>query len=168
MAESVYCSWPDVQRVMSVAGAAYTVDDDPSVYPEILDEASSVIDEYLRPHYTPADMVGNRWVTYNCASIAAGIAFERRGNPPPKSLRLKLEKLEEKLDAIAEGRKQVPGLVRRRTSVPTLSIPRVTLGITGPRTVISRWRGTWRSPPRDYVQPRDLTEPPRDGSGLGV
>lgn len=168
MADLVYCDWSDVEYRLSETGALASIDDLASAEDEILDEASAIIEEYLRPHYTPSTMVGNRWVKHATSTIAACIACERRGNPPPKSLRLKAEKLIEKMEAIEEGKKQVPGLVRRRTSVPIMSVPRVMLGHTGPRTVISRWRGTWRNAPQDYVQHRDPTEPPTRGTGGGL
>lgn len=159
---TLYCSWVDIQNRMSVAGSANHIDDDPSTYADIIDEASIIIEEYLLPHYTASAMSTNRWVKYACATIACVLMMQRRGNDPPRSLRKKYEELLEKLEAVMDGRKQVPGLTRKRTSIPVLSKTRVILSPTGPLVVVSKRRGSPQaSPPIDYRQPRDATEPPR-------
>ncbi len=163
MADStaVYCTLQDVYDRLSVAGVTLRIDDDPSAYSAILAEASSWVEQYLLPIYTSTAMLTNRWVKYATAWKAAELFACRRLNPVPASLATRLEKLEEYLEAVVAGRMEVPGLARRRLSVPRVSQPRVTVGPFGPKVVISRKRGTQkRTPSEDYPQPRDPTEPP--------
>lgn len=161
---AVYCTWADVESKLSEAGADARIDDDSEAADGIIDEASAEIDLYLYRHYDPSAFAANRWVKHACAIIAVGVACARRGNPVPKSFVPRLERKYGDLEQIDAGRKHVPGLTRRRTSVPTLSQARILMGPSGPRTVISRHRGTRRSPPTDYRQPTDPLEPPVDGA----
>jgi phage gp36-like protein len=166
VADQTYCTLADIQSRLSVAGVSSAVDDDASTSDAVIDEASAVIEEYLLAHYAAADMAVNRWVKHQCSTVAAVLLMQRRGNDPPRSLRRKYEEALEKLEEVSENRKQVPGLVRRRASVPVMSTPRVQVGPFGPRTVVDRYRGTPnRTPPRDYTPPRDFTEPPQPGAG---
>lgn len=166
MSELTYCTLADIQARLSVAGVSSAIDDDEDAIDAVIDEASSVVEEYLLPHYSDADLSQNRWVKHQCSTIAAVLLMQRRGNDPPRSLRRKYEESLEKMDLVCQGGRQVPGLVRRRASVPVLSHPRVQIGPFGPRTVVDRYRGTpSRTPPRDYTPPRDLAEPPRPGGG---
>jgi phage gp36-like protein len=170
MADSTatYCTLGELQATLSAAGVNLRVDDDPAVYVEIIQEASSWLETYLMPHYTSADMAGNRWCKYACADLAVLLLSERRANAVPKTARRKAGRKLRMLERVALGQMQVPGLVRRRSSVPTVGVPRTTVGPYGTVTTIDRYRGTARrSPPRDYTPPRDILEPPYEPGTTG-
>jgi len=160
-----YCTLKDVQRIFSVSGVNYRLDDDPAVISEVLGEASREVDMYLLTTYTADQLSGNDWVRYQTANIAAMLFAERRGNPPPSSIQAKYDRTMEKLQAIHLGQLRVPGLAPRRTDVPTLSQPRIRLD-PYPRTVIERQRGSSRNRPTDYSQPADTLEWFDAGSGI--
>ena len=160
-----YCTLTDVQRVLSVAGVNLRLDDDPSVYPAVLDEASRQVDLYLVGDYDAAGLADNAWVRYATATFAAWEFATRRGNPAPTGIQKRFERYEDRLEKIAAGLMHVPGLARRRTDVPTLSQPRIRLD-PYPRTVIERKRGSSRNHPTDYVQAIDQLEWFDAGSGI--
>lgn len=156
---TAYCTIDDVQRILSVEGVNYRIDDDPSEYPDVIDEACREVDLYLLPHYSTTTLSGNNWVKYQSAIITAVLLCERRGNPVPRGVDRKYERLTERLERIGSGELHVPGAVRRRTDVPTLSAPRIRLD-PYPRTVIERRRGGSANPPEDYPRIDDKTEWP--------
>lgn len=160
-----YCTLKDVQRLLSVSGVNYRLDDDPAVISETLSEASREIDLYLLSVYSADQLAGNDWVRFQTAIVAAFLFCERRGNPPPSSVSAKYERLTDKLNAIHLGQLRVPGLAPRRTDVPTLSQPRIRLD-PHPRTVIERSRGTSRNKPTDYAQAADTLEWFDTGAGI--
>lgn len=165
---ATYCTLSQVQEVESVAGVNLRVDDNPAVYPLILARASRWLDLYLLRHYAPETLAANEWAQNACSWKAAQLFCKRRNNPVPSSVREELEELKGELEAIAAGRLDLPGAVRRRTAVPVVSLPSVRVGPFGPRVVVSRTRGSVRrNPAEDYRPPGDVLEPPYDPSVIG-
>jgi hypothetical protein len=159
-----YCTVADVERVLSAAGLAAREADDPAVSDDLLDEAASLVEEHVLPHYAAGDLSGNDWVTYCAADIAAFLWCERRGNPPPASIQAKYERRIKSLERVAANKTQIPGLARRRNSVPRLSNVRIKSGPV-PHTVVERHRSPARERPQDYTQNTDPTERPADYRG---
>lgn len=162
---TAYCDLRAVQRIMSVAGINLRVDDDPAVYPTVIDEASREVDLYLLHRYDEANLPASRWVEHCTATVAAWLFCTRRGNPAPTGIQKRYEHYLERLEKIASGLMHVPGLAPRRTDVPTLSNVRVRLD-PFPRTVVERTRGGSRNHPQDYTQHLDSREWFDYGAGI--
>ena len=155
-----YCAIADVQNRLSADGVTYRTDDTPpTTYGDVLDEASREIDFYLLARYDGDLLATSDWVKHQCAVIAAFLLCERRGNPVPRGIAGKYERTIAKLEKIQTGTGNVgvPGIVERRTAVPTMSNVRIRLD-PAPRTVVERNRSTTRNRPQDYVQHADRLE----------
>lgn len=155
----LYCGLIDIQKELSADGVNLAVDDAPVDWQDAAGEASRDIETYLLQGYTQAQLLTSDWVRLCCRTYAAWYLSTRRGNAAPPGVQLRLERYEEKLEAMMAGTMHVPGLSRRRVDAPTLAIPRVRVGPFGPQTVISRKRGPVRNPPQDYDRRDDQTEP---------
>lgn len=153
-----YCTIADVQNRLSADGVTYRTDDTPpTTYGDVLDEASREIDFYLFSRYDADLLASSNWVKHQCAVIAAFLLCERRGNPVPRGIAGKYERTIERLEKVQLGVFAVPGIVERRTAVPTMSNVRIRLD-PHPRTVVERNRSTTRNQPQDYVQHADRLE----------
>ena len=123
-----YCTIADVQNRLSADGVTYRTDDTPpTTYGDVLDEASREIDFYCLARYDEALLASSNWVKHQCAVIAAFLLCERRGNPVPRGIAGKYERTIEKLEKVQLGTVAVPGIVERRTAVPTMSNVRIRL-----------------------------------------
>ena len=152
-----YCDLADGQRVLSMAGVNARIDDDPLCYPYLVDEASRDMDFFLWPHYSEAALSSSRWVRFKTAVFLAVLFCERRGNPVPKGLARKYNRTVLQLEMVQANQAQIPGLSRRRTSVPTLSNVRTRLD-PFPRTVIERKRSGSANKPTDYPRHDDHSD----------
>lgn len=153
-----YCTIEDIINRLSADGVTYRTDDaPPDDYGDVLDDASRQIDFYLLARYESDQLVTSSWVKHGCAVIASFLLCERRGNPVPRGIAGKFERLMEQLKLIQLGNVPVPGIVERRTAVPTMSNVRIRLD-PHPRTVVERNRSTTRNQPQDYVQHVDRLE----------
>lgn len=152
MSDPVYCTITHVSNILSTDGVTYRVDDGTALdlYAAVIDEASSIIDEYALRFYTSTSMAASRWLTYHCANIAAWLLCTRRGNAPPSGIEMRYEKAMEDLDRVSEGKKQIPGAGQRRTLAPCMSNVRIRLD-PFPRTVVEPNRSS-RQRPTDYKQ----------------
>lgn len=148
---TLYCGIGDVINVLTQDGVDYrTLDTPPTQYGGVIDEASSIIEEYCLRLYTPAVLSGARWVTWKCANIAAYLLCERAGNPPPPGITAKHERAMASLEKVQNGNTQIPGASQIRTCAPVLSNVRVRLD-PFPRTVVEPNRSSQQMP-ADYVQ----------------
>lgn len=164
-ATTAYCALADVQRVLSVAGVNLRLDDDPSIYLDVIDEASREVDLYLLHRYQESDLAVNRWVKHCAATIAAWMFSTRRGNPAPVGVQSRFDHYLERLERIAANRMSLSGIAPRRVEAPTLSAPRIRLD-PYPRTVIERSRSSTRNLPEDYAQQTDSLDWFNFGAGI--
>lgn len=148
----MYCTITDVQNIISADGVTYRVDDGTALdlYTAVIDEASSIIDEYALRFYTSTALEAARWVTHKCANIAAWLLCTRRGNAPPTGIAMRYEQAMDDLEKVSEGKKQIPGAGQRRDCAPCVSNVRIRLD-PFPRTVVEPNRSS-RQKPTDYKQ----------------
>jgi phage gp36-like protein len=165
-----YCTEDDVSARVSALGLSKRIDDDPAFLEDVIDEASSIIEEYLGRGYAldglpaVAESALNRAVRHWTANIATLLLCERRLNPVPAAAQKKFDRTIASLERVLAGVLEVSGLARRRTAAPLVSNARWKLA-PQPHAVIERWRGTRRNQPSDYPQRLDATEHPGDYVG---
>lgn len=153
---TAYCSITDVQNRLSAEGVTLRTDDSPPTsYGEVITEASTEIDEYCLHRYTAANLAVSDWVRFRASVIAAVLLCERRGNPVPRSLEKRYDKLMERLEKVREGTLNIPDLAMRKEEVPVLSNVRIRLD-PFPRTVVENNRST--GTPEGYRQHADQTD----------
>lgn len=151
MADQMYCGINDVVNVLSQDGVDYrTLDTPPTQYGGVIDEASSIIEQYCLRLYDPSTLAQTRWITYKCANIASFLLCERAGNPAPPGIAEKNQRAMDALVQVQTGYQQVPGAGQRRTCAPVLSNVRAQLW-PFPRTVVEVNRSSVQRP-SDYVQ----------------
>lgn len=134
------CSLADLQRLFSSTGVTSFADhdqngsDDSGVTDDCINQATEEISLYTQKFYALADLVSstliNRWAT------TLGVVFlcQRRGNPVPESLQSEFERIMQKLEQIAAGTLQVPGIAMRANLLP--SFDNLTVDQRYPRSTI--------------------------------
>lgn len=142
IAANVYCTADDIRDVLSAAGVTLSSDDSPpSTLGNAIAKAGNRIDLYLARFYEPADLAQSDLVKDWAATIAAYVLRTRRGNPAPESLQFALETVLGDLEEIKKGQNDIPGIARRKSYAPGLSVMRATQR-PYPRAVVERSRGT--------------------------
>src|SRR5712671_5774094 len=84
----LYCSMNDVVNVLSQSGVDLRLDDIPPAPTDgdVLNDASTIIDEFCANRYSPTWLVQSDWIRHRCKNIAAFLLCERRGNPVPSGV----------------------------------------------------------------------------------
>ncbi len=132
---AVYCTANDIANRLSAAGVAARVDDSPpDVLGDVLDEASREVDEHCQPRYG-SNLASSNIVKHWCATIAATMLCERRGNPVPNSLARRYQKTMESMEAVLLHGRLIPDIAERKAGVPTMSNVHTQL-VPSPRTVV--------------------------------
>lgn len=148
-----YCSQNDIQNRLSADGIIYRTDDEPpTLLGDVINDASSQIDEYLFAQYDPAQLATSDWVRQRTADIATFLLCERRGNPVPPGTAGKFERAMDKLERVRLGLISVPNLPMRKELAPVLSNVRINL-LPWPHTVVERSNST--GTPAGYTQHED-------------
>ena len=121
----VYTSQAEIGRVMSVAHATLSVDDDEdsvaedSVWDDIVNDATDYINQYCERYYEPQDMADNLWVRRRASWVGAYFASMRRGNPGYFQARFDL--VTHELEKVFSGLLQIPRLPTRADLSPAMS-----------------------------------------------
>lgn len=119
---ALYCDQGDVERLMSTYGVMTMLDDDDSgaidgsedaAMADCLTEATETINYYCWERYTPAIMATSNWVNRAATKFAAYCLRQRRNNEVPEALLEAVEKLEDMLQQILEGKAKIPNLPMR-------------------------------------------------------
>lgn len=155
MATYSYCSVSDLNRRLSTAGIDLRVDDDTTTAGTAITDASTEINGYCQTRYDPVSLAASAWIRKKCTDIATFFVCERRGNPPPGSVKRAYDQAIEDLKLVESGTKKIADAPGRKTSVPVLSAPRIQL-IPYPRTVIEQSRSTGN--PEGYPQFTDKND----------
>ncbi len=151
-----YCSLTDLQNRLSADGVTYRTDDDPpTLYGDVIIDASSQIDEHLYFLYDPTQLALSDWVRERCADLAAYLLCERRGNPPPPGIASKYERAMDRLEKVRLGQLAVPNLPVMKSMAPVLSNCRIQL-FPWPRVVVEPSNST--GTPAGYVQFQDVLD----------
>ena len=107
-----YTTEVEIRRLISSTGADQWLDDIPIDYPdyftEVIEDATSTINQYLEKFYDPADMRNNPWVRRRATYIAAYHLTKRRGDPGLYGD--DYQRIIGELQEANEGIIQVPGL----------------------------------------------------------
>lgn len=163
MSEATYCTLTDVYNRLSREGVDLRLDDaPPDVDADVLDDAASIIEEFCRVQYAPAQLSASRWVNQRCTDIASYLLCERRGNPVPKSIERSWRQYVDndgrpgRLDLVRKGSLQIPDIPMRKEMVPRVSTMRTRLDPVGPRAVVEKYRSTGTA--EGYKQRTDSTE----------
>lgn len=128
MATTAYCTEDDIENRLSTTGVTLRTDDTPpTALGDVIDDASTLIDEHCRLRYTPAVLAASDWVNQRATDLAACLLCERRGNPPPASIQRKHDRAMERLELVRRGLLQIPDVGMRKSEVPVLSNQRVRL-----------------------------------------
>lgn len=107
-----YTTEVEIRRLISSTGADQWVDDIPTDYDdyfvEVIEDATSTINQYLEKFYSPADMTNSPWVRRRATYIAAYHLTKRRGDPGLYGD--DYQRIIGELQEANEGIIQVPGL----------------------------------------------------------
>lgn len=125
MAIVQYCSWDDVAKRLSVAGARLKVDDDLDAQQDVLDEAATEVNGYLELIYPIAGLALSARVKYYTRDIACYLACIRRGNPAPKVIEDRYNATIEALKLLMRGSMTLPDVAQSKANAPVLSNLRV-------------------------------------------
>ena len=128
---TTYCTQSDMERKLGAQAIiewsdhnADTVADD-DVVDDAINQATGEIDLACRQRYSQAGLATseliNRWATV----LACYFLATNRGNPPPESLAAEFQRIMEKLQQVAEGLLQLPGVAMRNDMRPTHSNLRI-------------------------------------------
>ena len=119
MAIVTYCTWADVEKILSEAGADARVDEhelDGASYTAAqlqdrsLEHAAEIFDRYANGRGSDVGHQASDRVTLANAIIAAHWVATRRGNPPPESLERHYQEVMDWLRAYRDGGAQIKGV----------------------------------------------------------
>ncbi len=162
MAVTAYTTASKINDRLSAEGVTLRTDDDATVTTRLIANASTRIDFYLRPRYSPTQLAASDWVSERATDIAAWLLCARRANPFPKSIQAQYEQCLHDLELVRTSAAIVPDIPQRKEDVPVLSQPRVRLD-PFPRTVIEPNRSTGTA--EGYPRHEDGTDTFDYGSG---
>ena len=117
-----FCQQSDVEQILSINGVSLRLDDDnngaisaaeQNRMTDCINAATETCRYYLYSKYTDAILATSNFVNRACAWLAAYELCATRGNPAPDSIIDEAERWEEKLKAICDNGKRVPGLPYR-------------------------------------------------------
>ena len=120
-----YCSRQLVERLYSsVAVGLQTNDvggttDLATVWTDIINDVTTLIDSYCAVWYEPEDLATSYWVQTRAQWIGAWILSQRRGNTERFAKRV--EMFMEELERVRVGALQIPNLPTRSDYVPAMS-----------------------------------------------
>lgn len=121
-----YCSWDDVSKRLSAAGARLKVDDNiEEAQQDILNEAAEEVNGYLALLYPIAGLAKSNRVKYYTRDIAVFLACTRRGNPAPGAISARYESTIEALKLLMRGSMTLPDVAQSKMNAPVLSNLRV-------------------------------------------
>jgi phage gp36-like protein len=122
-----YCTEAEITRFFGADGVLNNADNDgddaadAEVVNDCINQATMEINLYAQQRYAPADLATdtliNRWATV----IATRFLCQRRGNTVPASIESEWERVELKLERIAAGLLQLPGLALRSDMRPSMT-----------------------------------------------
>lgn len=128
MAQTRYLTEQDLHNRLSAEGVALRVDDGPpDDLGDVIDDASSLIEEYCWQFYDAAQLAQSEWVKQRATDLAAQLLCERRGNPAPVGVARRHDRAVESLEMVREGKLRIPWLPLRRTCAPRLANQRARL-----------------------------------------
>lgn len=108
----------DVEKVMTFWGLLSRSDDnvdnvyDAALCPWALETAEARLLVYIGHDYEPADLVGNVWIRWATALIAAIFFTRRNGDNTPAGLQREYDELMETLEKIQAGTLRLPGILQ--------------------------------------------------------
>jgi len=165
MATTPYCTRQDLINRLSATGVIDRADDGPPAeLGDVIDNASTIIDEHCLLLYTPARLAVSDWVNQRATDIAASLLCERRGNPVSQGIAKPYERTMLRLEQVRLGVLSIPDIAARREAVPAMSNLRVRLDPVL-RVVVERRRSAG-PPVEDYQQHYDRLEFFHYGAGI--
>lgn len=129
-----YCTEEDLQALMGIDGTTARVDDDGDNSQSVAEAgylskavswATDKVNFYLLARY-PAERLAASWLVNEWAVIcAAHWLSQRRGNPPPGSIKGLFEQAVEEMTSVHSGLFEVPGVGTREVLWPAWSNVRI-------------------------------------------
>jgi hypothetical protein len=130
MATQTYCSISNVEEVLSAQGATAFVDDDETgsrstaeaaFATTMIEYAAERINMQIGMVYVLSDVVGNGWLKYANAYLAAGNLVQRRGMPLTPSLASQIDQIIEQLGQVVTGALRLPQQNPSFDTLPTVT-----------------------------------------------
>lgn len=121
----------EVERLMSVEMKVDFADHDEDgladtgIVDDCINEASEEIELALNRRYASADLQSSNLIGRWATMLAATLLCRRRGNMPPESWDEEVQRIRERLEDVASGKKNLPGVSLRADLRPTFSNLRV-------------------------------------------
>lgn len=128
---NVYCQESDLQERFSPAAVTAWADQNgnnteyTNTVDDAINQASQEIEGYARQRYTPAGLSGCDLIKRWCVTLAGFYLSTTRGNPAPASIEKEYGRILAKLEKVAAGTFQLPGVALRSDTRPTWSNLRV-------------------------------------------
>lgn len=124
---NIYCGPDDVIDILSQPGVSLRVDDaPPSLYGAMAAKAGNKIDFYLSRFYDADDLANSDLVKDWAAVLCAYYLSCRRGNEPPAGVAILYEEAIAEMTEVKKGQNDIPGIPRRRSYAPVMSVMRST------------------------------------------
>ncbi len=153
-----YTTLQAIQNRLSINGVVLRMDDvPPSTLGEVIEEASSIIDEHAAHRYTQANLATSNWIYFRATDIACYLLCERRGNPVPIGIAQRYERAIAKLEQVYNGRFNIWDIPERKSAIPTMSNMRIVLR-PFPRAVVETGNLRSTGTVTQYQRNRDPAE----------
>jgi phage gp36-like protein len=129
---TVYCTVEDMERLFSTVGVTAFSDHDEDttrdvdVVEDCINQASQLLDFYLRHAHSQAQIASSTLVNRWCTVMAVRYLCQRRGNGVPESVELEwADEIKPLLEELRKDREALPGIDREDEDYMTMSNLRV-------------------------------------------
>ncbi len=153
----VFCALPDLYDVLSQPGVTLRTDDGPPTnLGNAIDRGCNKVWLMLNRHYATDQLLMSSQVTQWAAVCCCKYLSTRRGNPVAPGVQIMYAEVIADMTEIQKGRNEIPGISRRKSFVPTISIKSVSQRLGMNRGVIEVSRGSTVTRAENIQQEQDL------------